>query len=109
MNVIAIPDGTSVVVNNAYKGMTPLDISGLNPGTYNVTLSRFGYAKLSIPVTVQSGSVSEVKATLVALTGSLFINTTPPGVRLMLDGICGRHFTSNPPEYYHGQSHPQRE
>jgi hypothetical protein len=88
MNVIAIPDGTSVVVNNAYKGMTPLDISGLNPGTYNVTLSRFGYAKLSIPVTVQSGSVSEVKATLVALTGSLFINTTPPGVPLTLDGTA---------------------
>jgi hypothetical protein len=35
---------------------------------------------------VQSGSVSEVKATLVALTGSLFINSTPPGVPLTLDG-----------------------
>jgi hypothetical protein len=86
MNVTTIPDGVSVVVNSAYKGMTPLNISGLNPGIYNVTLSRFGYAKLSIPVTVQSGSVSEVKATLVALTGSLFINTTPPGVPLTLDG-----------------------
>jgi hypothetical protein len=86
MNVTAIPDGTSVVVNNAYKGMTPLNIGGLYPGIYNITLSRFGYAKLSIPVTVQSGSVSEVKATLMALTGSLFINTTPPGVSLTLDG-----------------------
>ena len=66
--------------------MTPLNVTGLNPGIYNVTLSRFGYAKLSIPVTVQSGSVSEVKATLVALTGSLFINTTPAGAPLTLDG-----------------------
>jgi hypothetical protein len=88
MNVSAIPEGTSVVVNNVYKGMTPLNISGLNPGVYNVTLSRFGYAKLSIPVQVQSGSASEVKATLVALTGSLFINTTPPGVPLTLDGTA---------------------
>jgi hypothetical protein len=66
--------------------MTPLTVSGLDPGTYNVTLSRFGYGKLSIPVTVQAGSVSEVKATLVALTGSLFINTTPAGAQLTLDG-----------------------
>ncbi|MCX6684906.1 MAG: PEGA domain-containing protein, partial [Methanoregula sp.] len=34
-----IPDGTSVVVNNVYKGMTPLTVSNLSPGTYNVTLS----------------------------------------------------------------------
>jgi hypothetical protein len=81
------PDGTSVVVNNLYKGMTPLNVSGLNPGTYNVTLSHFGYAKLSMPVTVQAGSVSEVNATLVALTGSVFVNTTPAGARLTLDGL----------------------
>jgi hypothetical protein len=86
MNFNAIPAGTSVVVNNVYKGMTPLNISGLNQGTYNVTLSHFGYAQLSMPVTVQAGSVSEVNATLVALTGSLFVNTTPAGALLTLDG-----------------------
>jgi hypothetical protein len=30
--------------------------------------------------------VSEVNATLVALTGSLFVNTTPAGAQLTLDG-----------------------
>jgi hypothetical protein len=87
MNFNAIPDGTSVLINNLYKGMTPLNVSGLNPGIYNVTLSHFGYAKLSMPVTVQAGSVSEVNATLVALTGSVFVNTTPAGARLTLDGL----------------------
>jgi len=86
MNFNAIPDGTSVVVNNLYKGMTPLNVSGLNPGTYNVTFSHFGYSALSLQVTVQAGSVSVVNATLVALTGSLFVNTTPAGARLTLDG-----------------------
>jgi PEGA domain len=85
MDFTVNPDGTSVVINNAYKGMTPLNVSGLNPGTYNVTLSRFGYAKLSMPVTVQAGSISVVKAALVALTGSLFVNTTPAGAQLTLD------------------------
>ena len=87
MDFNAIPDGTSVVVNNVYKGMTPLTVSGLNPGTYNITLSHFRYAALSMPVTVQAGSVSEVNATFVALTGSLFVNTTPAGAQLMLDGF----------------------
>ncbi len=86
MDFTVIPDGTSVVINNVYKGMTPLNVSGLNPGAYNVTLSHFGYTKLSMPVTVQSGSVSVVKATLPALTGSLVVNTTPAGAQLTLDG-----------------------
>jgi hypothetical protein len=86
MSLKAIPDGTSVVVNNVYKGMTPLNVSGLDPGTYNVTFSHFGYTKVSVPVTVQAGSVSEVNVALVLLTGSLYINTTPAGAQLMLDG-----------------------
>ncbi len=85
MDLSSIPNGTSVVVNNMYKGMTPLIVSGLKPGTYNVTFTRFGYAGLSTPVTVQAGSLSEVNATLVMLTGSLFVNTTPAGARLTLD------------------------
>jgi hypothetical protein len=83
----AVPDGTSVVVNNAYKGTTPLTVSNLSPGTYTITLSHFRYAALSVPVIVRAGSVSEVNATLVALTGSLFVNTTPAGAQLTLDGI----------------------
>ena len=119
MNFTAIPDGTSVVINNVYKGKTPLNISGLNPGTYNVTLSHFGYAALSIPVTVQAGSVSEVNATLVALTGSLFVNTTPAGAQLAFDGsaaglspvmleniIPGNHLLNVTQEGYVTQSIP---
>ena len=88
MDLSSIPGGTSVVVNNVYKGMTPLTISGLEPGIYNVTFSHFGYERLSTPVTVQAGSVSEVNATLVMLTGSLFVNTTPGDAQLTLDGLA---------------------
>ena len=83
----AVPDGTSVVVNDAYKGMTPLTVSNLSPGTYTITLSHFRYAPLTLPVIVRAGTVYEVNATLVALTGSLFVNTTPAGAQFTLDGI----------------------
>ena len=85
MDLNSIPDGASVTVNTEYKGMTPLTVTGLNPGTYNVTFSKFGYDRLSTPVSVQAGSTSEVNATLVMQTGSLFVNTTPAGARLAID------------------------
>jgi hypothetical protein len=87
MNLNAIPDGTSVVVNGMYKGMTPLIVSGLHTGTYNVTFSHFGFRELSTRVTVQAGSISEVNVSLVRLTGSLVVNTTPGGAQLTVDGL----------------------
>jgi hypothetical protein len=87
MNLNTIPEGTSVVINGMYKGTTPLIVSALHPGTYNVTFSRFGFRALSTPVTVETGSISEVNVSLVRLTGSLVVNTTPDGAQLILDGL----------------------
>jgi hypothetical protein len=80
------PNETSVVVNNAYKGKTPLRLGGLTPGIYNVTFSRFGYYPFSTPVKVEPGSVSDVVASLEQQTGGLLINTSPAGARVMIDG-----------------------
>ena len=80
------PNETSVVVNNEYKGKTPLTLAGLEPGTYNVTFSRFGYIRFFAPVNVRSGSVLEVTATLEQETGGLAISTSPAGARVTLDG-----------------------
>ncbi len=86
MELNSIPAEASVVINNEYKGVTPLTVSGLDPGTYNVTLTRFGYGQMSTPVKVEPGSVSRVNITLPVLTGSLFVNSTPSGAQLTVDG-----------------------
>ena len=80
------PVEASVVINGVYKGSTPLVLAGVEPGTYTVTLSHFGYRKFSTPVKVESGATSEVTATLVQETGSLAVNTSPAGAKLTLDG-----------------------
>jgi len=81
------PNEISVVVNNAYKGKTPLTLGGLTPGIYNVTFSQFGYYPFSTPVKVEPGSVSDVVASLEQQTGGLLINTSPAGARVMIDGV----------------------
>ena len=82
----SIPDNVSVVINGDYKGSTPLTVSGLDPGTYNITFSRFNYEKFSTPAAIESGSITEVTATLQPKTGTLVINTSPVGAQVVLDG-----------------------
>jgi hypothetical protein len=86
MEIRSVPDNASVLVGGDYRGMTPLDLSPLTPGFYEVTFSRFGYMAQTVRVQVQPGRVSEVLATLQPATGSLSVNSTPAGARVLLDG-----------------------
>ena len=86
MDLNSTPDAASVVVNGAFRGTTPLTLSGLDPGVYNVSFSKFGYETLTTPVTVESGSISEVDAALVFPKGSVSVNSTPAGANVTLDG-----------------------
>ncbi|MDD1701910.1 MAG: PEGA domain-containing protein [Methanoregula sp.] len=86
LDLSSVPDNASVTLNGNYKGSTPLTLSNLDPGTYQVNFSRFDYEKLTTTATVKSGAVTEVKATLVPKTGTLVINTSPMGAQILLDG-----------------------
>ena len=76
-----------MLINDIYRGSTPLIIERIEPETYGVTFSRFGYAKLSTPVRVESGKTTEVRGALIPLTASLDIITSPTGARILLDTI----------------------
>jgi hypothetical protein len=81
------PYGASVLIDDVYRGSTPLIIERIEPGTYGVTFSRFGYAQLFTPVRVESGKTTEVNGTLIPLTGSVDITTSPAGARILLDTV----------------------
>jgi hypothetical protein len=87
MNLQSVPDGASVTVNGEYRGKTPLDLTGLSAGSYVVTFSRFGFMEQSVLVRVGQGQVAEVKATLMPKSGTLAVNSSPPGARIQLDGV----------------------
>ncbi len=85
MDLQSVPGGASLMVNGEYRGMTPLNISGLSPGIYTVTFSRFGFKELSLQVPVEQGKIAGVTVTLQPKTGTLAVNTTPPGALVLLD------------------------
>jgi hypothetical protein len=82
-----VPEGASAVIDDSYRGATPLTMRGIEPGIYTVTFSRFGYTKTSISFIVEPGKTTEVHATLLPLTGSLMVDTNPPGAHLQLDDV----------------------
>jgi hypothetical protein len=85
MDLQSVPDAASVTVNGENRGKTPLVLSGLSSGTYTVTFTRSGFVDLTTRVTVEGGKNSEVIATLQPKTGTLAVNSTPSGARVVLD------------------------
>ena len=86
MNLHSVPEGASLLINGEYRGKTPLSLGNLPSGRYTVTFSRFGFIGLSTEVPVEEGKTAEVTATLQPETGTLAINSTPSGARVLLDG-----------------------
>jgi hypothetical protein len=86
MDLQSVPDGASLMINGEYRGKTPLVISNLPPGKYTVSFSRFGYVGVSTQVMVEPGKIAEAVATLQPETGTLPVNSTPSGARVLLDG-----------------------
>jgi hypothetical protein len=67
MDITSAPPSASVSVDGLHRGTTPLLLSDIPAGTYNLTFSLNGYADLSSPVTIAAGRTSEVRATLYPL------------------------------------------
>ncbi|MDD1699884.1 MAG: PEGA domain-containing protein [Methanoregula sp.] len=79
------PEGAFVTIGDAYQGLTPLTIRGIEPGSYLITFSKTGYVTLSTPARVEPGKTTDIKGMLDPSTGSLAINTSPPGARILID------------------------
>lgn len=86
LDIRTVPDAASVLVGGEYRGKTPLTLGNLVPGTYNVTISHFRYRQLERTVSVVPGSITEINATLVPVTGSIAITSSPPGAHILVDG-----------------------
>lgn len=86
MDLLSVPDNASVMMGEKYLGKTPMRVSDLSPGTYDIIFSKFGYQKFSTKVPVEAGRITDVSASLVSDTGALAITSVPAGGIVLVDG-----------------------
>jgi hypothetical protein len=68
IDIDSTPAGASVYFGSSYKGVTPLYLEGISPGTHTIRLVKNGYKDLHRTVTVKDDSTSSVSASMEKLT-----------------------------------------
>jgi serine/threonine protein kinase len=80
------PSRANVYINKKNKGITPLSLSNLESGKFDLKITKTGYKDYSENFRLDSGERKQLNATLQQYTGNLMINTEPDGVTLSIDG-----------------------
>ncbi len=64
ISVISAPSEANVYLNNAFKGLTPLTLDSLAPGSYTVLVKLSGYQDWQATQQVTAGQTAQISATL---------------------------------------------
>ncbi|HNQ25804.1 MAG TPA: PEGA domain-containing protein [Methanoregulaceae archaeon] len=64
ISVISAPSQAEVYLNNAFKGLTPITLDSLTPGSYTVLIKLSGYQDWQATQQVTAGQTAQVSATL---------------------------------------------
>ncbi|WP_292517797.1 PEGA domain-containing protein [Methanoculleus sp.] len=89
IHVTSSPSGSAIYLNGNYRGVAPLTIQNLVPGTYSLDAERSGYQSDHTTVTVRAGQQSNVQFTLTPIQqyGSVKITSVPSGAYVYMDGV----------------------
>jgi hypothetical protein len=68
ISVTSSPTGAEVYLNNAFKGLSPLTLESLSPGSYAVLVKLSGYQDWQSNAQVTAGQTTQLSATLVPTT-----------------------------------------
>jgi len=86
LSVTTRPSGAAVSVDGRYRGKTPVDVE-LAPGaSYEVIVTKPGFASVSKKIRIESRQSRFVRLDLEARTGVVQILSTPPDAELFIDG-----------------------
>jgi len=64
LDVQSSPTGAGVLLNNVYRGSSPLTLQSVSPGAYNLTLFKDGYIWYACDISITSGQTTAVSAVL---------------------------------------------
>lgn len=68
LNVISIPSGANVYVDNVYKGQTPITITKLSVGQHVVKLTKAGYNNYITTISITAGKTTKLNVVLTPIS-----------------------------------------
>lgn len=86
LNIVTLPRGARIYVDNQFRGESPLLLTNLPPATYRVRADLAGHDSMGRDVTLQRAASVVEEFRLQANSGRLEITTEPAGVRVLLNG-----------------------
>jgi eukaryotic-like serine/threonine-protein kinase len=88
MAIDSTPQGAQIQIDGKTdpSWITPVTLSGLDPGQHSISVSKPGYSSDTRTVEVASGSKSFVVTHLTQLMATLSVTSTPPGANVYIDG-----------------------
>lgn len=89
IHINSTPSNAKAYLAGAYRGRTPLTISNLEIGEYQIKISKDGYYDWYSTVRVKQNITAQVFAQLEPMTGSLYVTSSPRYARVFLNGIEG--------------------
>ena len=87
VNVTSNPSGAEVHMDALYRGVTPISMENVDPGSHSILIRKTGYKDYNKTITVETGVVTTVAATLEE-EGEEEPEPTPLNPMLLL-GIAG--------------------
>ncbi len=88
INLTSTPSGAKIYLDNKYQDIAPQTLSNLEPGTYQLRLTKSGYQDWQQEVTVSSDKTIEIFVNLTLLSpamGEIKLTSTPSGASVFLD------------------------
>ena len=64
VNVMSNPNGAEVHMDALYRGVTPISIENVEPGSHSILIRKTGYKDYNKTITVETGVITTVAATL---------------------------------------------
>jgi hypothetical protein len=85
--VTTSPEGAAIYLNGNYRGVSPLTISSLSPGTYSVRADLSGYQSDSDTVIISAGQQQTERFTLqrIVSPGSITVISSPSRAYVYID------------------------
>jgi hypothetical protein len=93
ISVDSQPTGAQIYFNGNYRGLAPLTINSVWPGSYTIRAEMSGYHSYTTTTTVSSGMQSNVFCPLSPMDtpGSLYVTSTPSNANIYLDTVYKGH------------------